>query len=157
MKNPVRYFCLGGLVVVCLLGGFDAEAGGRVPTGYNRRYQVIFAEQELFRQRPELLACVYATREYIQNTSNALFNKLTFSPKTVQMAFVEEVAERGKDTRIIRMKGEGRVRAYSFLENWEAADIECRFVAGGDPVVRLGVGNSDDSGGAPQSVGTRAD
>lgn len=157
MKKNLRELLLSGLAAVSVLSVLDAEAGGRVPTNYNRRYQVIFAEQELFRQRPELLACVYATRDYIQNTSSALFNKLNFSPKTVQSAYVEELPERGKDTRIIRMTGEGRVRAYSFLENWEPADIECRFAAGADPVVHLAVGTSDDAGSARPSAGVKAD
>lgn len=119
-----------------------AVAGGRVPTTYNQRYQALFAEQELFRQRPELLGCVMAARDWVQKDATATFNKLRFDAKSVRSAYVVEGAtdtQPRRNYREVRMHGEGRVRAYSFLENWEAADIECRFVAGQEPLVTFGV------------------
>ena len=116
-----------------------AEAGGRVPTHYNKRYQALFAEQELFRKRPELLGCVDASRDYVQNSKTATFNKLRFLPASAQNAFVAEELVQGKIMRKVRIGVEGRVRAYSFLENWESAEIVCTFVAGEPARVHLSV------------------
>ena len=130
------------LGMLSLLTAGVATAGGRVPTVYNQRYQALFAEQELFRQRPELLGCVLAARDLVQKDSATIFNKLRFDTRSVQGAYVVEGitdANPHRNYRQVRMHGEGRVRAYSFLENWEAADIECRFVAGQDPKVMLGI------------------
>ena len=130
------------LGVLFLLAANMVSAGGRVPTTYNQRYQALFAEQALFRQRPELLGCVLAARDLVQKDGAAIFNKLRFDMKSVQGAYVVEGmtdTKPARNYRQVRMQGEGRVRAYSFLENWEAAEIECRFVAGQDPKVILGI------------------
>lgn len=144
------------LIVLTVCTSLVAEAGGRVPTDYNRRYQILFAQQEMFRLRPELLACVFAARDYIQNTQTTVFNKLNFTPKSVQTAYVAEGVEQGKNVRTIRMTGSGRVRAYSFLENWENADIECRFISGASPTVRLTVGADDAASNVLPSAPARA-
>lgn len=115
----------------------ESSARGRVPTNYNQRYQALFAEQELFRNRPELLGCVYAARDYMDASNEATFNKLRYQANNVEAGFVIEVGPLEKITRTIRINGEGRVRAYSFLENWEAAEVVCTFVSGEQPLVRL--------------------
>lgn len=135
-----RIAWLGGVLSLLVVG--VATAGGRVPTTYNQRYQALFAEQELFRQRPELLGCVLAARNLAENDRAAVFNKLRFDVKSVQSAYVVEdvtTTKPPRNYRQVRMHAEGRVRAYSFLENWETADIECRFVAGQEPQVTLGI------------------
>lgn len=114
-----------------------AQGRGRVPTGYNQRYQALFAEQEMFRKRPELLGCVLAARDTVQTDASAIFNKLRFTSKSVQSAYMVEGVTQGRNFRNVRIQGEGRVRAYSFLENWEPAEITCRFVAGADPAVLI--------------------
>jgi hypothetical protein len=129
--------CLMLLAVCLVFVHQDAQGGGRVPTTYNQRYQAIYAEQELFRKRPELLGCVYAARDFAQNNQSATFNKLRFMPTNVQTGFVIEELSGNKLTRTVRMRGEGRIRAYSFLENWEQAGITCVFVAGEQPRVQL--------------------
>lgn len=131
MKRPIVTAALALLAVTPVV------AGGRVPTTYNQRYQALFAEQEMFRKRPELLGCVLAARDTVQTDASAVFNKLRFTSQSVQAAYVAEGAMQGQNFRTVRIRGEGRVRAYSFLENWEAAEITCRFVAGADPVVRI--------------------
>jgi hypothetical protein len=115
----------------------ESSARGRVPTNYNQRYQALFAEQELFRKRPELLGCVYAARDYIDASNDATFNKLRYQANNVEAGFVIEAGPLEKITRTVRISGEGRVRAYSFLENWEAAEVQCTFVSGEQPLVRL--------------------
>ena len=131
MKYPIV------IAVLALLAATAVVAGGRVPTAYNQRYQALFAEQEMFRKRPELLGCVLAARDSVQMDASAVFNKLRFTSKSVQSAYVVEGVAQGKNFRAVQIRGEGRVRAYSFLENWEDAEITCRFVAGADPVVRI--------------------
>lgn len=128
-----------GAGVIGILLAATVTAGGRVPTTYNQRYQALFAEQEMFRKRPELLSCVLAARDYVQTDSASVFNKLRFTPKSLQTAYVDEGSINGKNFCMVRMHGEGRIRAYSFLENWEGADISCYFVSSEDPVVHLGV------------------
>lgn len=130
-----------GALVMAFMSGFPlaASAGGRVPTVYNQRYQALYAEQELFRKRPELLGCVFAARDFAQSNRAAVFNKLRFTPSSVQTGFVTEAATAGKMTRTVRILGEGRVRAYSFLENWEPAELTCTFVAGQQARVQLSV------------------
>lgn len=136
--HPGRAFrCVVQLAVCLIFGHQGAQAGGRVPTSYNQRYQAIYAEQELFRKRPELLGCVYAARDFAQNNQVAIFNKLRFMATSVQTGFVTEEFSGNKVTRTVRMRGEGRVRAYSFLENWEQAGITCVFAAGEQPRVQL--------------------
>lgn len=117
----------------------SAQGRGRVPTGYNQRYQVLFAEQEMFRKRPELLGCVQAAKDFVLMNNGAVFNKLRFNAKSVESAYVVEGLVGGKRLRTVRMHGEGRVRAYSFLENWEDAEIVCRGVAGEDPIIQISV------------------
>ena len=91
----------------------------------------------MFRKRPELLGCVLAARDTVQTDASAIFNNLRFTSKSVQSAYMVEGVTQGKNFRNVRIQGEGRVRAYSFLENWEPAEITCRFVAGADPAVRI--------------------
>ncbi len=133
------------LMLLCLAFSQGAQAAGRVPTTYNQRYQALYAEQELFRKRPELLSCVYAARDFAQTSQAAIFNKLRFTASSVQTGFVSEESSKGKVTRTVRMHGEGRVRAYSFLENWEPADIVCTFAAGDAPRVQLSVVDDNSS------------
>lgn len=130
-----------GIFLATLLSIYPqaSVAGGRVPTTYNQRYQALFAEQELFRKRPELLGCVDASRDYVQGSNAAIFNKLRFQPSSAQMGFVAEDLVGGKVTRTVRIQAEGRVRAYSFLENWETAEINCTFVSGESARVHLSV------------------
>jgi hypothetical protein len=116
-----------------------AQGRGRVPTGYNQRYQALYAEQELFRKRPELLGCVQAAKDAIQTSDALIFNKLRFNTRSVESAYVVEGVVGGKSFQTVRMRGEGRVRAYSFLENWETADIRCHVVSGDDPSIRINV------------------
>ena len=125
------------IAVLALLAATAVVAGGRVPTTYNQRYQALFAEQEMFRKRPELLGCVLAARDTVQTDASVVFNKLRFTSKSVQDAYVVEGVAQGVNFRMVRIHGEGRVRAYSFLENWEGAEITCRFIAGADPTVRV--------------------
>jgi hypothetical protein len=125
------------LIAVLVLLTTTVVAGGRVPTTYNQRYQALFAEQEMFRKRPELLGCVLAARDTVQTDASAVFNKLRFTSKSVQGGYVVEGVVQDKNFRTVRIHGEGRVRAYSFLENWEEAEITCRFIAGVDPVIRI--------------------
>ncbi len=132
MKRPIFIAALTLLAATAVLA-----AGGRVPTTYNQRYQALFSEQEMFRKRPELLSCVLAARDMVQTDASAIFNKLRFTSKSVQSAYVVEGVAQDRNFRTVRIHGEGRVRAYSFLENWEGADITCRFVAGADPTVRI--------------------
>ena len=117
----------------------SAQGRGRVPTSYNQRYQALFAEQEMFRKRPELLGCVQAAKDFVQTNSGAVFNKLRFNTKSVESAYVVEGVVGGKNFQTVRMHGEGRVRAYSFLENWDDADISCRTVAGEEASVQISV------------------
>ena len=131
MKRPAL------IAILAFLAATAVVAGGRVPTTYNQRYQALFAEQEMFRKRPELLGCVLAARDAVQTDASAVFNKLRFTSKSVQGAYVMEGVAQGLNFRMVRIHGEGRVRAYSFLENWEDADITCRFVSGADPTVKI--------------------
>lgn len=126
-------------VFVFLLCVEGAQGGGRVPTAYNQRYQALYAEQELFRKRPELLGCVHAARDFAQSSQTAIFNKLRFTSSSVQTGFVSEALSSSRVSRTVRMQGEGRVRAYSFLENWEPANITCTFFSGDSPLVQLSV------------------
>lgn len=136
MKRFVNFFVVIGMSVCCMSTSF---AGGRVPTTYNQRYQALFSEQELFRKRPELLGCVDAARDYAQSNNAAIFNKFRFSAASVQTAYVGEQLDGGKVTRLVKIRADGRVRAYSFLENWETAEIVCTFVSGAQARVQLSV------------------
>lgn len=133
MKRPLLIAVLPLLAITAVM------AGGRVPTTYNQRYQALFAEQEMFRKRPELLSCVLAARDMVQTDATTVFNKLRFNAPSVRSGYVAEGVMQGKNYRTVRIYGEGRVRAYSFLENWEAAEINCRFVSGDNPAVRISI------------------
>ena len=67
--NAVRSLTL---MLLCLAFSQGTQAAGRVPTTYNQRYQALYAEQELFRKRPELLSCVYAARDFAQASQAAV-------------------------------------------------------------------------------------
>lgn len=114
----------------------DALAG-RVPTKYNERYQVLYAEQELFRKRPELLGCVNNAKDAVQASSNNLFNKVRFTAKSVQTAYVVDGIQQGIAYQRVVIQSEGRLRAYSFFENWEPAVITCEQPVAGDHKVTL--------------------
>lgn len=139
MKRRTTLICLVSLMSGVFGYSQPSMAGGRVPTTYNQRYQALFAEQELFRKRPELLGCVDVSRDFVQTSATAIFNKLRFQPASAQKGFVIEELVAGKITRTVRVRAEGRVRAYSFLENWETAEITCTFVAGEPARVHLSV------------------
>ena len=124
------------MAVMSVLISTDALAG-RVPTKYNERYQTLYAEQELFRKRPELLGCVNNAKDLVQASSNSLFNKLRFTTKSVQTAYVVDGIRQGVAYQKVVIQGEGRLRAYSFFENWELAVITCEQPVGGDPKVTL--------------------
>lgn len=124
-RSATMWFPRFAVVTLCF-GLLSANAfAGRVPTKYNDRYQALYAEQELFRKRPELLGCVALARDHAQSSSDSVFNKLRFTPKSVQTAFVTEGVRQGTGYQSILIYGEGRVRAYSFFENWEPAVIRC--------------------------------
>ena len=114
----------------------DALAG-RVPTKYNERYQALYAEQELFRKRPELLGCVNNAKDAVQASSNSLFNKVRFTAKSVQTAYVVDGIQQGIAYQRVVIQSEGRLRAYSFFENWEPAVITYEQPVAGDPKVTL--------------------
>ena len=124
------------MAIMSVLISTDALAG-RVPTKYNERYQTLYAEQELFRKRPELLGCVNNAKDLVQTSSNSLFNKLRFTTKSVQTAYVVDGIRQGVASQKVVIQGEGRLRAYSFFENWEPAVITCEQPVGGDPKVTL--------------------
>lgn len=124
------------MAVISVLISMDALAG-RVPTKYNERYQTLYAEQELFRKRPELLGCVNNAKDLVQASSNSLFNKLRYTTKSVQTAYVVDGILQGVAYQKVVIQGEGRLRAYSFFENWEPAVITCEQPVGGDPKVTL--------------------
>jgi len=124
------------MAIMSVLISTDALAG-RVPTKYNERYQTLYAEQELFRKRPELLGCVNNAKDLVQTSSNSLFNKLRFTTKSVQTAYVVDGIRQGVASQKVVIQGEGRLRAYSFFENWELAVITCEQPVGGDPKVTL--------------------
>jgi len=137
--------------LVLLIGFTTVNAfAGRVPTKYNDRYQTLYAEQELFRKRPELLGCVALAREFAQTNSDSVFNKLRFTPKSVQSAYVVEDSQQGGAYQKVLIYGEGRVRAYSFFENWEPAVINCDVPMQGLPKITLEV----DKGQAPRGEST---
>ena len=121
---------------VSVLISADALAG-RVPTKYNERYQALYAEQELFRKRPELLGCVNNAKDAVQASSNSLFNKVRFTAKSVQTAYVLDGIQQGIAYQRVVIQSEGRLRAYSFFENWESAVITCEQPVAGDPKVTL--------------------
>lgn len=124
------------MVITSVLISADALAG-RVPTKYNERYQTLYAEQELFRKRPELLGCVNNAKDWVQTSNNSLFNKLRFTPKSAQTAYMVEGVQHGVAYQKVVLQGEGRLRAYSFFENWEPSVITCEQAQGGDPKVVL--------------------
>ena len=133
--------------LLLLLGLFTTQAfAGRVPTKYNDRYQSLYAEQELFRKRPELLGCVALARDFAQTNSGSVFNKLRFTPKSVQTAYVLEGTLQGVPYQKVRIYAEGRVRAYSFFENWEPAVVSCDVPLEGAPRIVLEMGKSPSSG-----------
>lgn len=121
---------------VSVLVSADALAG-RVPTKYNERYQALYAEQELFRKRPELLGCVNNAKDAVQASSNSLFNKVRFTAKSVQTAYVVDGIQQGIAYQRVVIQSEGRLRAYSFFENWEPAVITCEQAFAGDPKVTM--------------------
>ena len=110
---------------------------GRVPTKYNERYQALYAEQELFRKRPELLGCVNNAKDAVQASSNSLFNKVRFTAKSVQTAYVVDGIQQGIAYQRVVIQSEGRLRAYSFFENWEPAVITCEQPVASDPKVTM--------------------
>lgn len=123
---------------------------GRVPTKYNDRYQTLYAEQEMFRKRPELLGCVALAKDFAQTNSDTVFNKLRFTPKSVQTAYVVEGSQQGMPYQKLQIYGEGRVRAYSFFENWEPAVIHCDIPMQGTPKIVLEM----DKGQSPRGEST---
>lgn len=127
------------LCLILLVGGcISTQAfAGRVPTKYNDRYQTLYAEQELFRKRPELLGCVALAKDFAQTNSGSVFNKLRFNAKSVQTAYVLEGMQTGMPYQKVRIYGEGRVRAYSFFENWEPAVVNCNIPMEGTPRILL--------------------
>jgi len=139
-RTATRWFPRFALVALCF-GLLSANAfAGRVPTKYNDRYQALYAEQELFRKRPELLGCIALARDYAQSSGDGVFNKLRFTPKSVQTAFVAEGVRQGTAYQSVLIYGEGRVRAYSFFENWEPAVIRCDIPVQGASKVVLEMG-----------------
>ena len=139
-RTATRWFPRFTLVAICF-GLLSANAfAGRVPTKYNDRYQALYAEQELFRKRPELLGCIALARDYAQSSGDGVFNKLRFTPKSVQTAFVAEGVRQGTAYQSVLIYGEGRVRAYSFFENWEPAVIRCDIPVQGASKVVLEMG-----------------
>lgn len=130
--------CLRLIVVTFLISICMTEAyAGRVPTKYNDRYQALYAEQETFRKRPELLSCVAFAKDAAQNNANSVFNKLRFTQKSVQTGYVTEEVKEGVIYLTTRIFAEGRVKAYSFFENWEAAEIYCAIPEYAKPIIRL--------------------
>jgi len=121
---------------VSVLISADALAG-RVPTKYNERYQALYAEQELFRKRPELLGCVNNAKDAVQASSNSLFNKVRFTAKSVQTAYVVDGIQQGIAYQRVVIQSEGRLRAYSFFEIWEPAVITCEQPVASDPKVTM--------------------
>jgi hypothetical protein len=131
------------IAVLLLFGLITTQAfAGRVPTKYNDRYQSLYAEQELFRKRPELLGCVALAKDFAQTTSGSVFNKLRFTPKSVQTAYVLEGTLQGMPYQKVRIYAEGRVRAYSFFENWEPAVVLCDVPLEGPPRIVLEMGKN---------------
>ena len=128
------------LTIVGVMLATNAFAG-RVPTKYNDRYQTMYVEQELFRKRPELLACVNSAKEFVQANNNSLFNKLRFTPKSVQTGYMVDGVQNGVAFEKTVIKAEGRIRAYSLFENWELAIITCDQPLGGEPKITLEMGN----------------
>lgn len=116
-------------------------AAGRVPTKYNDRYQTMYVEQELFRKRPELLGCVNSAKDFVQASDNSVFNKLRFTPKSVQTGYMVDGVQNGVAFEKTVIKAEGRIRAYSMFENWEIAIITCDQPLGGEPKITLEMGN----------------
>lgn len=134
------------VAVLLLLGLLTTQAfAGRVPTKYNDRYQSLYTEQELFRKRPELLGCVSLAKDFAQTNSSSLFNKLRFMPKSVQTAYVLEGTLQGVPYQKVRIYAEGRLKAYSFFENWEPAVINCDVPQEGVPRIILDMDNSQPS------------
>ncbi len=153
-RTETMWFPRFALVTLCV-GLLSANAfAGRVPTKYNDRYQALYAEQELFRKRPELLGCVALARDYAQSSSDSVFNKLRFTPKSVQTAYVIEGVRQGTGYQSILIYGEGRVRAYSFFENWEPAVIRCDIPVQGASKVALEIGKDPRSGATGAAVST---
>lgn len=126
------------IFLAAMSGLLSANAlAGRVPTKYNERYQALYAEQELFRKRPELLGCVNNAKDLVQASSDSLFNKLRFTAQSVQTAYVVDGIRQGIAYQKVIIQGEGRLRAYSFFENWEPAIVTCDQPLGGEPKVVL--------------------
>jgi hypothetical protein len=138
-----------GLLILITASVTTSAFAGRVPTRYNERYQSLFAEQELFRKRPELLACVAFARNFAQTSRDSVFNKLRFTAKSVQTAYVWEGLYQGVAHQKVTIYGEGRIRAYSFFENWEPAVIRCDVPIQGAPSIDLEVAKDERSGDAP--------
>jgi len=144
-----RQFPIGLLFVMSASMATNAFAG-RVPTKYNERYQSLYAEQELFRKRPELLACVAFAKNFAQSSRDSVFNKLRFTSKSVQTAYVWEGISQGVAHQKVSIYGEGRIRAYSFFENWEPAVIRCDVPIQGAPSIDFEVAKDERSGDAPE-------
>lgn len=154
----VRTLRMGLLFVI----GFESvnAFAGRVPTKYNDRYQTLYAEQELFRKRPELLGCVALAKDFAQTSTDSVFNKLRFTQKSVQSAYVVEGSQQGVAYQKVVIYGEGRVRAYSFFENWEPAVISCGIPMQGTPKIVLEMDKGQVSRGeraGAESVNASAD
>jgi hypothetical protein len=133
-----------GLLLVIGFMSVNAFAG-RVPTKYNDRYQTLYVEQELFRKRPELLGCVALAKNFAQTNADTVFNKLRFTPKSVQSAYVVEGIQQGGAYQKVVIYGEGRVRAYSFFENWEPAVVSCDIPMQGIPKIVLEISSDQAS------------
>ena len=135
-----QHFLRAMVVAVTVSMFIDVAHAQRVPTKYNDRYQTLYAEQETFRKRPELLGCVAFAKDAALNTNKSPFNKLRFNQQSVQTAFVTEEVQQDVALLKIRILAEGRIRAYSFLENWETAEINCAIPLTGTPSVSLEIG-----------------
>jgi hypothetical protein len=129
------------LTLIACLVCVEAAHASRVPTKYNDRYQALYAEQELFRNRPELLGCVAFAKDAVQNAAGSPFNKLRYTPQSVQTAYVTEAILEGVGYLNVRIRAEGRIKAYSFLENWENAEINCAIPVSGPPRVSIEIAN----------------
>jgi hypothetical protein len=76
-------------------------------------------------------------KDAVQASSNSLFNKVRFTAKSVQTAYVVDGIQQGIAYQRVVIQSEGRLRAYSFFENWEPAVISCEQPVVGDPKVTL--------------------
>ena len=73
----------------------------------------------------------------VQASSNSLFNKVRLTAKSVQTAYVVDGIQQGIAYQRVVIQSEGRLRAYSFFENWEPAVITCEQPVASDPKVTM--------------------